>query len=758
MSALMTRISLLFKVDSRSPLFRLTAAIATIFVVTAAFLGTVAVKSEAATFQGQAIADSYVRSDWNANFGTSTLLSTRLSAPATTTFLRFNVPGVQGVLANVTLKVFAKTSTSFGLEVRPVLGTWSESSLKYSTAPPVGAVGARSGTFSSGQWVSIDVTSMVSTGAVDLALTTASTGFVSISSREVSAEAPQLVFTTQAPSPSPSPSPVSGPPLPVSQGDATADSYVRSDWNANFGSATQLSTRSTAPVTTSYLRFNVPGVQGKVTNATLKLYTKTSTGFGLEVRPVLGSWSESTLIYSNRPAVGAPAANTGAFSAGRWVLIDVTSMVASGAVDLALTTASTGFVSVSSREVAAEAPKLEIRTVATYYVDAVAGNDVNPGTSPSTAWNSLVKVSQAVLAPGDTVLFNRGNQWSGTLSLQRSGTSAHRIVIGSYGAGPLPIVQGGQSCVYVFGSFVTIRELQTQSCAWGGIDIHGSDNRLENNVVVNNAAGVVINTGTRRNVVVNNQIRDNNRMSTLTQTPTNDDSGAFGVVVAGDDNEVAYNTISGSYAMSYDYGQDGAALEVYGGQRNFFHHNVTSQNDTFAELGDSRAADNTFAYNSFTSTLSTSFFLVTRGPADTFGPVLRTLMHNNTVYLTGLGSQGVVCYAGCNTDLLTVRNNIIRSVGKTGYADGPFIQTNNLFSGSLFQGNLLGLLEPIVIVLDPGFVNAVAGNLHLNPLSQAIDRGVDLAYREDLDRLAVPIDGNGDGTALPDIGAFEFRP
>jgi hypothetical protein len=108
--------------------------------------------------------------------------------------------------------------------------------------------------------------------------------------------------------------------------------------------------------------------------------------------------------------------------------------------------------------------------------------------------------------------------------------------------------------------------------------------------------------------------------------------------------------------------------------------------------------------------------------------------------------------------LLTLRNNIVRAAGKTGYADGPFIQTNNLFSGSLFQGNLLGLLEPIVIVLDPGFVNAAAGDLHLNPLSQAIDRGADLGYREDLDKLPVPVDGNSDGSALPDIGAFEFRP
>lgn len=544
----------------------------------------------------------------------------------------------------------------------------------------------------------------------------------------------------------------------ASEGEATADSYVRSDWNANFGTSTLLYTRSSAPVATSYLRFNVAGVSGTVTNATLNVYAKGSTSFGLEVRPVLGSWEESTLKYSNAPPVGAVGAKTGGFSSDRWVSIDVTPLVTGGTVDLALTTPSTGFVPVSSREAGAESPRLSIVATTTYYVDATSGNDSNAGTSPSAPWKSLMKVSDAVLAPGDKVLFKRGETWTGTLSLKRSGTNSRRVVIGSYGTGALPIIQGGQSCVYVFSSFVTITQLQTQSCTWGGIDIHGSDNRVEKSLLSNNAAGVVVNAGANRNVIVDNELRDNNRMSTLTQSPTNDDSGAFGIVVAGDDNEVAHNTISGSYAMSFDYGQDGAALEVYGGQRNFFHHNVTSQNDTFAEMGDPRAADNVFAYNTVISTLPKSFFFVTRGPLDTFGPVLRTSLFNNSVYLPGAESQGVVCYAGCSTDILTMRNNIVRAVGKVGYADGPFVQSNNLFSGGRFQGNLAGLTEPIVTVLDPGFVDAGAGDLHLNGLSPAIDKGMDLGYSIDLDRLPVPVDGNSDGTAAPDIGAYEFRP
>jgi len=52
------------------------------------------------------------------------------------------------------------------------------------------------------------------------------------------------------------------------------------------------------------------------------------------------------------------------------------------------------------------------------------------------------------------------------------------------------------------------------------------------------------------------------------------DAGAIGIALLGDDNEVAYNTISGSNMCSPFYGRDGTAVEVYGGQRNRIHHNI----------------------------------------------------------------------------------------------------------------------------------------------------------------------------------------
>ena len=78
---------------------------------------------------------------------------------------------------------------------------------------------------------------------------------------------------------------------------------------------------------------------------------------------------------------------------------------------------------------------------ATFYVDSAKGSDAAEGTAESTAWQSLEKVNQAVLFPGDQVLFKRGGLWRGQL-VPHSGLSGNRIVYGAYGTGEKPILQG----------------------------------------------------------------------------------------------------------------------------------------------------------------------------------------------------------------------------------------------------------------------------------------------------------------------------
>jgi len=390
----------------------------------------------------------------------------------------------------------------------------------------------------------------------------------------------------------------------------------------------------------------------------------------------------------------------------------------------------------------------------TYYVDSTHGSDRAAGTSKQAAWRSLSKVNGATLRPGDAVLLRRGGVWRSGMKLMASGKSGKPIHVGSYGQGKLPRIGDPQvtNCVLVAGSFVRIRRLHLDNCSWAGIEVAGDSDRVERSLVTHNAAGVDVEASAVRTQVVNNRIVDNNKMVVLTVTPTNDDSGAFGVALHGDRSKIAWNRISGSDAFSYDYGRDGSAVEIYGGRHNQIDHNIAINNHDFTELGKPSSVDNTFAYNLVRSRLRTSAFLVTRGGQSKLGPVRGTRAYNNTVYLTGARGEGFVCYAGCRPGILRMRNNIVYARWKVGYADAPFDENNDLFWG----GPLQTLRGSRTLIRRPRFMSPPR-NLRLRKRSPAVDRGIPLGYRLDLDRHPARIDGNGDGRAVPDLGAYEYK-
>jgi hypothetical protein len=390
----------------------------------------------------------------------------------------------------------------------------------------------------------------------------------------------------------------------------------------------------------------------------------------------------------------------------------------------------------------------------TYYVDSAGGSDASAGTSPSTAWKTLAMANKAYLAPGDALLFKRAGFWSGSLRPRGSGVGNSPILIGAYGIGAAPVIRDSGTCVAVTGSYVVVRNLAVKACAWAGVAISGSHNTVEGNLVTDTAAAVYIKPGACENKVLRNRLLSNNRMSVLTATPAKDDSGAFGVLLRGDGNEIAYNTISQSNAFSYDYGRDGSAVEIFGGIGNRIHHNLAVNNDAFAELGNSRSADNVFAYNVVRSSLRTSVFVVTRGSASSYGPVLGTKLYNNSVLMTGTSSQGFVCHARCSGEVLAMRNNVIQAVAKVGYADAPFDEDHGLYYGGSRQFSL----GPHSVVASPRFVEAGTGNLRLSASSPGIDRGTRLGYDRDFIGRPVPADGNSDGKMATDLGAFELHP
>jgi len=78
----------------------------------------------------------------------------------------------------------------------------------------------------------------------------------------------------------------------------------------------------------------------------------------------------------------------------------------------------------------------------TYYISN-SGNDGNSGTDPSTAWQTINKVNSfGSFAPGDSILFNRGDTFYGGISISNSGSSGNPITFGAYGSGANPVITG----------------------------------------------------------------------------------------------------------------------------------------------------------------------------------------------------------------------------------------------------------------------------------------------------------------------------
>jgi hypothetical protein len=143
-------------------------------------------------------ADAYVHSALpDRNFGRTSQLAA-WDQPEINSYLRFDVQGTSGAIGSATLRLFALSSSSDGIEVHGVASNgWSETGITYNNAPAMGGVVGSSGGYGAGQWLEIDVTSLVNgNGPVSLAFTAAGSQYQALMAREVPTFAPELVVTT----------------------------------------------------------------------------------------------------------------------------------------------------------------------------------------------------------------------------------------------------------------------------------------------------------------------------------------------------------------------------------------------------------------------------------------------------------------------------------------------------------------------------------------------------------------------------------
>ncbi len=164
----------------------------------------------------------------------------------------------------------------------------------------------------------------------------------------------------------------------------------------NYGTSAALRVDG-SPVVRSYLTFDVTGVSGAVTSATLRIYANSNQSVGFDVYPVADtSWGETTITDANAPPFGSTVlGSSGKVTANSWTSVDVTSAVnGNGLVSFGLSTANSTALSLSSRT-GANPPQLVIGWSGLAVVGPAPAlpNGPNP-------WLAAMFLLMPLLAPG----------------------------------------------------------------------------------------------------------------------------------------------------------------------------------------------------------------------------------------------------------------------------------------------------------------------------------------------------------------------
>ena len=161
------------------------------------------------------------------------------------------------------------------------------------------------------------------------------------------------------------------PPATVSRTFSAADArVVEASPGSNFGTETTLIADGGAdPDVESYLKFDVSGVSGSVTNVKLRLHTNSAASSASANGPaVYGTgtgWTETGITWSNRPARSTAALeDKGAVTANTWLDYDVTGagIAGDGSYGFVVATSSSDGTVFDSREAASFRPELIVTT------------------------------------------------------------------------------------------------------------------------------------------------------------------------------------------------------------------------------------------------------------------------------------------------------------------------------------------------------------------------------------------------------------
>ena len=404
-----------------------------------------------------------------------------------------------------------------------------------------------------------------------------------------------------------------------------------------------------------------------------------------------------------------------------------------------------------------------------YYLDAQNGSDTAAGTSPATAWRTLARITAAHFAPGDVIALHRGQTFTGTATVNDSGTAAARLTITAYGAGTPPTLSNptGWNMLQLGGSYIDVSYLRFSDGVvfqdTDGTGIRGPKYQLSGAIAVTDDAnavhvhdneftqvGVGVKTYGTNTVIDHNTIHDLKIAFRGVDSGSETSYGAIGVSINNSGAKVSDNQFVNCRSTDSPYGADGGAVEIEGldhpKDNITIDHNYSSGSQGFLEVTETTTAHVNVSYNLSDDYQQFLAFDTTTSPDD------YTVDHNTIIRTRNDNSELFAIYyyrqAGPTPQdsWLTISSNIIDLTSGVVLSDYLWPHNHNLINGNL--GTALGAGD---LQADPQFNNAAGGDYTLTATSPAIDNAGPATQ---------PTDLYGNPSSIgqaPDMGAVEYQ-